>query len=100
MTAQPTEATEELRAARDFLLEHRDDYDGGRRGIPSGRGPGASTGALEWFDVIARNTPTGTALVIVEEDGPAGPGPTQSCRPGRIRSPGGCRRTACGAATA
>ena len=28
MTAQPTEATEGLRAARDFLFEHRDDYDG------------------------------------------------------------------------
>ena len=31
MTAHPTQATEDLRAARDFLLEHRDDYARRRR---------------------------------------------------------------------
>ena len=43
MTAQPTEATEELRAARDFLFEQRDDYDGAVAGFQWPR-PGRSTG--------------------------------------------------------
>jgi len=71
MTAQPTEATAELRAARDFLFEHRDDYDGAVAGFQWPR-PGRLNWALEWFDVIAQEHPDRDALVIVEEDGTRG----------------------------
>ncbi len=71
MTAQPTEATEELRAARDFLLEHRGDYDAAVAGFRWPR-PGRFNWALEWFDVIAQEHPQRDALVIVEEDGRRG----------------------------
>ncbi|MBD0747990.1 AMP-binding protein [Streptomyces sp. CBMA152] len=60
-------ATEEFRAARDFLLEHRDDYATACQGFAWPR-PEHFNWALDWFDVIAEGN-TATALHIVEEDG-------------------------------
>ncbi|WP_432121828.1 AMP-binding protein [Streptomyces sp. S1] len=65
MTA--TSATEEFRAARDFLLEHREDYEAARAGFAWPR-PERFNWALEWFDVVAEGNDR-TALHIVEEDG-------------------------------
>ncbi|MFE5732666.1 AMP-binding protein [Streptomyces sp. NPDC056528] len=65
MTA--TSATEEFRAARDFLLEHREDYEAARAGFVWPR-PERFNWALEWFDVVAEGNDR-TALHIVEEDG-------------------------------
>ncbi len=61
-------ATARLRAARDFLLEHREDYETACRMF---RWPelGAFNWALDWFDVIAAEAPERPALWIVEEDG-------------------------------
>ena len=60
-------ASEIFRAARDFLLQHRTDYDTAVRDF---RWPQFErfNWALDWFDVIARDN-TRPALVIVEEDG-------------------------------
>ncbi|MER5882978.1 AMP-binding protein [Streptomyces sp. NPDC001941] len=60
-------ATEEFRAARDFLLEHREDYETAYAGFVWPR-PERFNWALEWFDVIAAGN-RATALHIVEEDG-------------------------------
>ncbi|WP_097974157.1 AMP-binding protein [Streptomyces sp. gb14] len=62
-----TSATETFRATRDFLLEHREDYERAYAGF---RWPRADhfNWALDWFDVIAENNER-TALHIVEEDG-------------------------------
>ncbi|MFB8020668.1 AMP-binding protein [Streptomyces rubiginosohelvolus] len=62
-----TSAAETFRAARDFLLEHREDYERAYAGF---RWPRADhfNWALDWFDVIAENNDR-TALHIVEEDG-------------------------------
>ncbi|MFI2083086.1 AMP-binding protein [Streptomyces rubiginosohelvolus] len=62
-----TSATETFRAARDFLLEHREDYERAYAGF---RWPRADhfNWALDWFDAIAENNDR-TALHIVEEDG-------------------------------
>jgi acetyl-CoA synthetase len=59
--------SEIFRAARDFLLQHRTDYDTAVRDF---RWPQFErfNWALDWFDVIARDN-TRPALVIVEEDG-------------------------------
>ncbi|MFB7864206.1 AMP-binding protein [Streptomyces sp. NPDC056069] len=65
--AEPTEATERFRAARDFLLRHRSDYDTAYAGFAWPR-PERFNWALEWFDVIAAGNHR-TALHIVEEDG-------------------------------
>ncbi|MFC8268343.1 AMP-binding protein [Streptomyces cinereoruber] len=65
MTA--TSATEEFRAARDFLLEHREDYAAAYEGFFWPR-PERFNWALEWFDVVAEGNDR-TALHIVEEDG-------------------------------
>ncbi|MGW0469296.1 AMP-binding protein [Streptomyces sp. NPDC003027] len=65
MTA--TRATERFRAARDFLLEHRADYETAYEGFAWPR-PDRFNWALEWFDVIAAGNDR-TALHIVEEDG-------------------------------
>src|SRR3954454_2072904 len=61
-------ATAHLRAARDFLLEHRDDYDAAYRGF---RWPELErfNWALDWFDVLAAEGGTRPALWIVEEEG-------------------------------
>jgi acetyl-CoA synthetase len=61
-------ATERLRAARDFLLENREDYD---RAYREFRWPQleAFNWALDWFDVLAAENGGRRALWIVEEDG-------------------------------
>src|SRR3954470_18379686 len=61
-------ATAHLRAARDFLLEHRDDYDAAYRGF---RWPELErfNWALDWFDVLAAGGGARPALWLVEEDG-------------------------------
>ncbi|WP_405775619.1 AMP-binding protein [Streptomyces sp. NBC_00859] len=60
-------ATEEFRAARDFLLRHREEYRTAYEGFSWPR-PEHFNWALDWFDVIARDNER-TALQIVEEDG-------------------------------
>lgn len=62
-----TSPTELFRSARDFLLEHREDYQGAYDGF---RWPEFEhfNWALDWFDVIADGNDR-TALHIVEEDG-------------------------------
>ncbi|MFI8519540.1 AMP-binding protein [Streptomyces sp. NPDC085481] len=62
-----TDATEGFRAARDFLLRHREDYATAYEGFAWPR-PVRFNWALEWFDVIAAGNDR-TALHIVEEDG-------------------------------
>ncbi|MDQ1007492.1 acetyl-CoA synthetase [Streptomyces sp. V4I23] len=60
-------ATERFRTARDFLLEHREDYAGAYEGFAWPRFEHFNW-ALDWFDAIARDNDR-TALHIVEEDG-------------------------------
>ncbi|MFJ2817340.1 AMP-binding protein [Streptomyces sp. NPDC091279] len=62
-----TTATERFRSARDFLLEHREDYATAYEGFSWPR-PDRFNWALDWFDVIADGNDR-TALHIVEEDG-------------------------------
>ncbi|MER0241505.1 AMP-binding protein [Streptomyces sp. HSW2009] len=59
--------TEEFRAARDFLLQHREDYAAAYAGFQWPR-PAAFNWALDWFDPLAERVDR-TALHIVEEDG-------------------------------
>jgi acetyl-CoA synthetase len=61
------EGTATFRAARDFLLEHQDDYAGAYERFEWPR-LGAFNWALDWFDVIAEGNDT-PALWIAEEDG-------------------------------
>jgi acetyl-CoA synthetase len=61
--------TEEFRAARDFLLKHREDYGTAYEGFSWPR-PERFNWALDWFDHMARGNDR-TALHIVEEDGSA-----------------------------
>jgi acetyl-CoA synthetase len=60
-------ATELFRSARDFLLEHRENYANAYEGFSWPR-PAHFNWALDWFDVIAEGNDR-TALHIVEEDG-------------------------------
>ena len=71
MTAAPTPATDQLRAARDLLLEYRDDH---RTAVERFRWPRPRTfnWGVEWFDVVAADRPDQPALVIVEQDGSVG----------------------------
>ncbi|WP_250402637.1 AMP-binding protein [Streptomyces cellostaticus] len=62
-----TTATELFRTARDFLLEHREDYTRAYEGFVWPR-PEHFNWALDWFDVIAEGNDR-TALHIIEEDG-------------------------------
>ncbi|MER5770955.1 AMP-binding protein [Streptomyces sp. NPDC001985] len=62
-------ATGEFRAARDFLLRHREEYRSAYDGFAWPR-PERFNWALDWFDVIADGNDR-TALHIVEEDGTA-----------------------------
>ena len=71
MTSQPAAGTEMLRAAREFLLEHRTDYDVAVRDFRWPR-PEYFNFGLDWFDVIAAEHPDRPALKIVEEDGRSG----------------------------
>ncbi|GAA4688706.1 isobutyrate:CoA ligase IbuL [Streptomyces chumphonensis] len=59
--------TGEFRAARDFLLRHREDYAAAYAGFRWPR-PERFNWALDWFDVIAEGNGA-TALHVVEEDG-------------------------------
>ncbi|MEU8352717.1 AMP-binding protein [Streptomyces sp. NPDC048845] len=63
-------ATAEFRAARDFLLRHREDYDTAYAGFRWPR-PERFNWALDWFDRIAADDESRnrTALHIAEEDG-------------------------------
>lgn len=61
------DATEQFRAARDFLLRHREDYSAAYEGFVWPR-PALFNWALDWFDVIAEGNDR-PALHIVEEDG-------------------------------
>ncbi|WP_328844359.1 AMP-binding protein [Streptomyces sp. NBC_00258] len=67
MTTPPTTPTERFRSARDFLLEHREDYATAYEGFVWPR-PEHFNWALDWFDPIAHGNAR-TALHIVEEDG-------------------------------
>lgn len=58
----------DFRMARDFLLDHRDDYTAAYEGFSSPR-PTHFNWALDWFDHIADTSGDRTALHIVEEDG-------------------------------
>ena len=62
-----TSATETFRAARDFLLKHREDYETAYAGFEWPRSAHFNW-ALDWFDAIAENNDR-PALHIVEEDG-------------------------------
>lgn len=62
-----TSATDEFRAARDFLLRHRTDRDTAYAGFRWPR-PERFNWALDWFDVIAEGNDR-IALHITEEDG-------------------------------
>ncbi|MET9508053.1 AMP-binding protein [Streptomyces flavidovirens] len=66
MTARG-DATEQFRSARDFLLQHREDYTAAYEGFVWPR-PERFNWALDWFDRIAEGNGR-TALHIVEEDG-------------------------------
>ncbi len=58
-----------LRAARDFLLEHRDDYDTAYVGFEWPR-PEQFNFATDWFDgVLTAEHPHATALRLIESDG-------------------------------
>ncbi|MGR8007363.1 AMP-binding protein [Streptomyces hypolithicus] len=65
MTAQ--DATQEFRAARDFLLQHREDYTTAYENFVWPR-PERFNWALDWFDRIAEGNDR-VALHIAEEDG-------------------------------
>ena len=63
-----TTASESYRAARDFFLEHRENYE---KAVADFRWPeitGTFNWATDWFDGYARGNEH-TALWIVEEDG-------------------------------
>jgi acetyl-CoA synthetase len=57
-----------FRAARDFLLRHREDYDTARRDFTWPE-LGEFNWALDWFDVIAAEHPDRTSLRVVGDDG-------------------------------
>ncbi|MEV5612390.1 AMP-binding protein [Streptomyces sp. NPDC052225] len=59
--------TQQFRTARDFLLQHAEDYETAYEGFAWPR-PDRFNWALDWFDVIAEGNEK-TALHIVEEDG-------------------------------
>jgi acetyl-CoA synthetase len=61
-------ATLAFRAARDFLLTHREDYEAAYRDF---RWPELAefNYATDWFDVLATTQPNVTALRVIEEDG-------------------------------
>ncbi|MGW7694185.1 AMP-binding protein [Streptomyces asiaticus] len=59
---------QDFRAARDFLLGHREDYAAAYEGFRWPR-PERFNWALDWFDGIAGRGGDRTALHIVEEDG-------------------------------
>lgn len=71
MTSESARGTEMLRAARDFLLHNRTDYETAVRDFRWPR-PEYFNFGLDWFDVIAAEHPDRPALKIVEENGACG----------------------------
>jgi acetyl-CoA synthetase len=71
MGAQRTAAGAEFRAARDFLLDNREDLAAARGGFSWPR-PAEFNWALEHFDVLAGEHPDRAALTLVEADGSVG----------------------------
>jgi len=69
--AEKNSATEQLGAARDFLLRHRTDYDAAARDFRWPR-PESFNFGIDWFDVISAEHPERPALTIAEEDGGVG----------------------------
>jgi acetyl-CoA synthetase len=68
MVGRPaTEATTSVRKARDFLLEHRLDYDAAVSGFQWPK-LAEFNFALEWFDVVAAEHPDRAAVTIVSAD--------------------------------
>ncbi|MGZ0145762.1 AMP-binding protein [Kribbella sp. WER1] len=68
-TEQSTsEVTREFRAARDFLVAHRDDYETAYRDFSWPQFERFNW-ARDWFDALAVEQPEVSALTIVEEDG-------------------------------
>jgi acetyl-CoA synthetase len=65
---QPRSATATFRAARDLLLQYREDFPAAAREF-SWPQFGEFNWALDWFDVIAAEHPDQEALRIVTEDG-------------------------------
>jgi acetyl-CoA synthetase len=66
-----TSPTEQFRAARDFLVEHRTDYDTAYARFVWPR-PEHFNFAIDWFDaVLAAEHPDRAALRIIEDDGSA-----------------------------
>ncbi|MBE7190125.1 AMP-binding protein [Jatrophihabitans endophyticus] len=64
-----TSPTEQFRTARDFLLEHREDYDTAYAGFAWPR-PEHFNFAFDWFDaVLAAEHPDRPALRLIEADG-------------------------------
>jgi acetyl-CoA synthetase len=66
--AMSDDAAAAFRAARDFLLRHREDYGTARREFRWPE-PAQFNWALDWFDVIAAEHPGRTALRVVGDDG-------------------------------
>ena len=66
-SAGASSATETFRAARDFLLDRRDDYVGAYEGFAWPRFDQFNW-ALDWFDVIARDNEQ-LALWVIDDDG-------------------------------
>lgn len=64
----PATGAEEFRAARDLLLEHRDDQERAHREFSWPRSDRFNW-ALDYFDEVAERRPDRTALWIVEEGG-------------------------------
>ncbi len=60
--------TQLFRAARDFLLTHREDYETAHREF---RWPELTefNWATDWFDVLAEQQPNSVALRVIEQDG-------------------------------
>jgi acetyl-CoA synthetase len=75
--SMPAAATAQVRAARDFLLNHREDYATAYRDY---RSPVLEefNWALDWFDAIARDGGDRPALWIVEPDGGETGAPSRS----------------------
>ena len=77
MTSGPNSAMETsagtgmLRAAREFLMTHRTDYETAVRDFRWPR-PATFNFGLDWFDVIAAEHPDRPALAILEENGDSG----------------------------
>jgi acetyl-CoA synthetase len=63
-----SESTRAFRAARDFLIAHREDYDTAYRDF-AWPAFDRFNWARDWFDVLAIEQPEVSALTIVEEDG-------------------------------